>query len=237
MSLATARSLYRASNRDYKIVASQGGWYGFNDLLASVLNLHAAGQATHFCMLHADIECEDFWVDVLVDEVDRLHADLISVAVPIKDFRGVTSCGIQDPTDRWHPLKRFTMREIYDLPETFGAAEAGYPGMGLLHNNGCFCLDLRSSLFHELDEQGVLKARFDFPREVFRGPSGAYDCRGESEDWYFSRAIHDLGAKTFITRKVKLTHCGGHSFPNTSAWGIYDSDEDSEARRAAANAG
>ena len=237
MPFATARSLYRASLRyDCAILASEGSWDGCNNLLANALNLYDAGQATHFAMLHADISADEGWVDVLYDELRRLRADLVSAVVPIKDHRGVTSCGVIDPKNQWNPLKRFTMREVFELPETFDAADAGFPGYGLLHNDGCMLLDLANPLFRARDEQGVLKASFDFPRQVIYR-DGHYDVRAESEDWYFSRMLHELGARSYITRKAKLVHVGNQVFSNALPWGSYaEGDEDTAGRWKAAQA-
>jgi hypothetical protein len=236
MSYETARALYRGTQRhDLALLLSVGSWDGFNNLWASALNLAEAGQATHFAMLHADIAPEEGWLDLLADELDRLGADLVSVAVPLKDGRGVTSSGIGDPADPWHPYRRFTVRELFDssLPETFSAADAGHPGGIFLHNDGCWMCDLRQEAFRSTDAEGRLIADFHFPREVFRdGADGKFKVRAESEDWYFSRKLHELGIKSYITRKVRLTHAGGYAFSNVLPWGTYRHDLDTPGGKA-----
>lgn len=230
MPFATARSLYRGSLKyDCAILANEGSWDGMNALLANALNLYRQGQATHFAMLHCDIAAEEGWLDVLYDELRRLGADMVSAIVPIKDHRGVTSSGIIDPNDRWHPLKRFTMREVFDLPETFDAADAGYAEEGLLHNDGCMMLDLASPCF-QARAGDVIRASFDFPRQiVWNADKGLYEVRCESEDWYFSRILKELGAKTYITRKVQLVHVGTQTFTNAIPWGSYRRGDDDSA--------
>lgn len=192
----------------------------FDNCLADALNDFEAGEITHFAMLHADIWPQANWLDVLVEEMDKKSAALVSVAVPIKDERGVMSCGIGDPADHYVPLRRITFRELSKLPATFGAADFGYPDHVLLHNNGCWLADLRHPEFFATDGVGCLKAMFQFPRRVFRKPeTGRWVTDGESEDWYFSRQLHDLGLRnTYVTRRVALGHSGRVTFSNQGDW-------------------
>lgn len=232
MSFETARSLYRATNGIHRcgILGANGSWGNFNQILAKALNLAAKGEITHLAFLHADIAPEEFWVDILADELDRLDADMISVACPIKDTRGVTSCGIGNPRDRWHPLRRVTMEELWNkLPATWNAADFGYPDYPLLHNDGCWLADLRKPVWSMTNAAGELVAFFDFPRRVIR-KDGEFVAEGESEDWFWSRRLHELGAKTYVTRKVALQHTGPYDFPNTGPWGTEQQDEGTRER-------
>ena len=231
MGFDTAKALYRCSRQHRaSIFGISGSWGNFNQILAECLNRASEGKVTHMAFLHADIAPEEWWVDVLMAEMERLGADVVSALVPIKDLRGISSSGIGDSNDRWHPLRRFTMQEAYEFPETFDAKDAGYPGSCLLHNDGCFLMDLRNPIFRKTDDNGVLVASFDFPRRI-RLVDGKFTTEGESEDWYWSRKLHELGAKTYITRKVKLNHEGGFCYPNTGIWGTYQSgDEDTKTR-------
>jgi hypothetical protein len=200
---------------------SGNGFDDFNFVWADALNAFEHGEATHFAMLHADVTPDAGWLDVLLSELDRLDADLVSAIIPIKDRRGLTTCGVGDPCDRWNPFRRFTMREVMDMPETFGISDTPHPDKYLLHNTGCWACDLRKPLFFETDEGDCLKAFFNFPTRVFRGAKGVFEVGRESEDWFFSRKIHDLGAKTFATRKVRLLHRGAAEFPNSEPWGTW----------------
>ena len=75
MSFETARALYRGTQRhDLALLVSVGSWDGFNSLWANALNLAAAGEATHFAMLHADVAPQEGWLDILADELDRKSA-------------------------------------------------------------------------------------------------------------------------------------------------------------------
>jgi hypothetical protein len=222
------RGLMAASQKnDVSVDNEDNSHDNFNALWAKALTLAEAGQFTHFAMLHSDVFPEDCWVDMLVDEMDKAQVTFISSPVAIKDIRGVMSCGIGDPANPWSPKRRITARELNRLPMTFGAADFGYPGELLLHNNGCWVADLRDKRFYECDEAGDLKACFQFPKRICRDPATRFwRPQGESEDWYFSRMIHGLGITSAITRRCKIKHRGPVEFANWGAWGEYEQDDD-----------
>ncbi len=227
---------------DVHLTNSGTGWDDFNAVWCDALNAFEAGEVTHFAMLHSDITPEAGWLDILLSELDRLGADLVSAVSPIKDTRGLTSSGIGDPNNRWSPLRRFTVRELLKMPETFNAAEVGYEGYPLLHNTGCWVCDLRNPLFREEEPDGSAKLFFDFARRVYRSAisregivklgtkAGRWVFSCESEDWYFSRKLHEANANSYITRKVKLTHRGFVEYPNSAAWGTYEHDNETMTR-------
>ena len=221
MCWGTAKAVIGLANSQLEVSLrnSGNGWDDFNGLWAQALNEFEAGAITHFAMLHSDIAPLGDWIDVLLAELDR-GFDLVSAIAPIKDSRGVTSSGIGDESDNWHPFRRFTMAEVCRMPETFTASTIGYGHRFLLHNSGCWACDLRSGLFNRTNEVGELIAHFDFPRRVVRR-DGKFVNDSESEDWFFSRKIHKLGARSAITRKVKLTHKGPIAMPNDEPWGSY----------------
>ena len=70
---------------------------GFNSLWCTALKRGV----THFAMLHADIRPDRNWLDVMLAELQRTGADLVSVVTPIKDARGLTSTGIGHPEIPW----------------------------------------------------------------------------------------------------------------------------------------
>lgn len=202
----------------------------FNNLWAGALNDAEAGHITHFVMLHTDTFPSGGWVDVLYRECQRLGVGLLSVPNAIKDSRGLSSCGIGNPDNPWAPLRRFTFKELAKFPETFTAADAGYPGGILLHNNACWIADLRHPAWGTVDPTGALLAGFYFPMRVCRDRlTGKWVALGESEDWYFSRRVHELGIPSAITRKIKLWHRGQKDYPNFGEWGDYEHDEDTRA--------
>jgi hypothetical protein len=201
----------------------------FNGLWTMALNGYEKGYFTHFIMLHSDVTPHDWWVDTLYDEMEKAKVSLLSVAVAIKDDRGVLSCGIGNRKSPWNPWRRLTIKELEKLPDTFGAAEMGYPGGQILHNNACWIADLRDEKFFSVGPDGGLVAYFDFPKRVQRHPDTKEWIRmGESEDWYFSRRLDDLKIPTAITKAVELNHKGSMDFPNRGTWGRYEQDEDTK---------
>lgn len=183
----------------------------FNALWAGALNrAHRGQRVDYFAMQHADVEPADWWLDTLIDELDARGLDVLGAVVPIKDTLGLTSLALDRPDgDTWRPLCRLTMTEVFRLPETFTSAEVGHP---LLLNTGLWVC--------RFDPAWARQVRFTInDRIVFDRPSDCYRAQTEPEDWYFSRLCHELGLKVGATRKVKLTHRGGMTFPNSHAWG------------------
>jgi len=207
----------------------------FNLCWLDALNLYERGEATHFAMLHGDIEPDpaQHWLDVLMEELDARHAAIVSAHVPIKDLKGVCSCGIGDPSNPWAAWRRFTQNEILnDLPQTFNNVLAGYPDKPLLVNTGCWVADLRNPIFHETTEDGSLKTMFKFPERIIRGPDGSWVHQRESEDWCLSRELWERGCTDlWVTSRVRLTHRGGFLWPNQGEFGKYKNGDESTAAK------
>lgn len=69
----------------------------FNKLWCGALNeVHQGGRVDYFAMIHDDIGPEDFWLDKLIDELEAKQLDILGVAVPIKDGRGITSLALHN---------------------------------------------------------------------------------------------------------------------------------------------
>lgn len=195
---------------------------GFNTIWHGALEIRRREPErgiTHFGMLHADIAPEPGWVDVLVDEMERTGADVVSAVVPIKDGKGLTSTAVEDPADEWSVLRRLTMREVHRLPETFSIDDLGYDdGRALLVNTGCWLADLSKPWCRDVvfTIRDCVRFLADGTPEVCVIP----------EDWGFSKWLHGRGGKVLATRKVKLVHFGGaDGYGNTEAWGSSFVDE------------
>jgi len=195
---------------------------GFNYLWASALERNF----THFAMLHSDIKPDRNWLDMLLSELQRTGADLISVVAPIKDERGLTSTGIAHPTIWYSPLRRLTMREVMGLPATFNAADVGYPDHALLINTGCWLADLRNPKWRETDAEGCLKIYFTIRDKIRKGKDDKLRCNAQSEDWFFSARMYENGLKAMATRKVQLGHYSNFPWPNYSPWGKWEHDNE-----------
>lgn len=183
----------------------------FNGLWCDALNLARQGIGPrYFAMQHADVEPEDWWLDTLIAEMETHDLDLLGVAVPIKDPKGLTSIALARPDgDPWRPLCRLTLSEVHRLPETFTSADVG--GHPLLLNTGLWVC--------RFDEAWARQVRFTINDRIVVDPSGRYVPQCEPEDWYFSRLCHELDLKVGATRKIRLTHRGSAAFSNAQPWG------------------
>ena len=212
-----AQGLFQLGTQRYKAVCAtiSGSALGqtFNKLWASALS-HPG--ATHFAMLHSDVVPSHWWVDTLIDELDRTGADVVSAVCRIKDTKGFTSTGVGDPADQWD-YRRITCDELTQLPETFGAEDIppsitdGYRTC-LLVNTGCWVCRLDRPWWRELDEEGKLRFCFTQNDRVAPMPTGQYLVEFAPEDWLFSRYCQAVGAKVLATQKVGLRHVGVKGF-------------------------
>jgi hypothetical protein len=225
----TARSIWKCSEEHEVQVAGLSSSLlamGFNALLCDALNRNEAGEGvTHMAMLHSDIAADGPWIDTLVRIAEERQADFVSVVNAIKDDRALTSTGVGMMEIPWKPFRRFTMRELVRWPETFDAADVGYAGFVLLHNTGCWLADLRSPIFHQTDEEGRLRAFFTINDQVVRR-NGTWRAEVEPEDWFFSKRIHELGAKSCVTREVSTHHFGICDCDNQTERGTRETDTD-----------
>jgi hypothetical protein len=181
----------------------------FNRLWTAALNMVHRGQPVdYFAMQHADIEPQDWWLDTLIEEMEAHDLDVLGVAVPIKDPKGLTSLALDRAGDTWSPLCRLTMSEVYSLPETFTSEDVGHP---LLLNTGlwvCRFGDWARKVHFTINDRIVFDKNLD-----------RYLAQVEPEDWYFSRLCHELKLKIGATRKIQLHHRGEIGFSNGHPWG------------------
>lgn len=193
--------------------------FGFNLLFCGALNARRSHNLTHFAMLHADIEPEDFWLDTLLEELHKHDADVVSAAVPLKEQTGICSTGIADPDNDFTAAMRLTLKQIHQLPETFSAADCGYPERALLVNSGCWVM--------RFTEPWVEEMCFSMTDRIRRHEDGLFRAEVEPEDWKMSRWWHARGLKALTTRRVSLAHHGHAGYANWPAWGL---DEDPAGR-------
>ncbi|OAI39605.1 hypothetical protein AYO40_01185 [Planctomycetaceae bacterium SCGC AG-212-D15] len=232
-SSAEASFLASFHHKYHRLPSCQSG-PNFNQLWTAGLNAGHRKMFTHLAMVHADIKVyeedeHNRWADILLAEMDKFDADFISVPVAIKDPRGLTSCGIGDPGTRWNPWRRFCTNELSQMPETFDKDMIGYGDKYLLHNHALCMWDLRKPIWYETTAEGRAKALFNFSEEIWWDGT-SWNRRQDSEDWAFSRNLWEMGAKTVITRKIKVSHHGQMSFANHGDWGsLKNGDEDTAA--------
>ncbi len=194
----------------------------FNLLWALALEQADRGEATHFAMIHSDVEPEVFWLDTFMDIMESRGCDLVSAVIPIKDGHGLTSTAISHPTDPWKIERRLTMSELDTLPETFGAEIC--PGRHLLVNNGLFLCDLRAPWCDNDELCNDTKNSIHRVRQDGRVVKRTVLC--VPQDWQFSRDIQTLGGSVVATQKVHVAHHGKSVFNNRGTWGLWDYDRE-----------
>lgn len=198
----------------------------FNGLWCGALNHRPV--VTHFAMLHADIEPEPFWLDIVMAEMNRVGADIISAVVPFKDFSGLTSTAVES-SDPWRP-RRLTLAEVLDLPETFRHSDIqsnyrpseGWDMGPLLINTGCMLV--------RFTEPWVERACFNIQDTIIRNSTGQFEPRAMPEDWNFSRWAHREGLKVYATRKATVCHVGLARYRNDEVYGMSTDPTHEEAR-------
>ena len=191
----------------------------FDDLWNEANNAYEAGEVDWYVKLHSDVHpLVPQWLRTLLRVAESRKVSLVSVPIAIKDERAVVSCGVVDnPDDPWIG-RMVKITEINKLPLDFDAADLGYPGAPLLHNNGCILFDLRDDRWRATDAEGNSRFCWHFPRRNRRDPeTGLWRSEGNSEDWQFSRAVHEMGIPSVITRRVPLGHRGQVLFVNWDA--------------------
>ncbi|MFA5262191.1 MAG: methyltransferase domain-containing protein [Opitutaceae bacterium] len=200
----------------------------FNRALCFALNLRAKSECTHLAMLHADIIPSAWWLDTLHEEMQATGAHWIAAVSPIKDGHGTTSTAVAKD-NRWNPLGRLTMHEVFKLPETFCiddiGDQSGPLGYKLLLNTGCMLLDLRPEYWDRVGDSGELEPHFEIRNRIIYVPGGGWETQTETEDWMLSRILHGYGAKLYATRKVAVQHVGPIPFTSAAPWGDWEVDQ------------
>lgn len=202
-----------------------------NIFLAQALNAQERGvPITHLVMLHNDVVPDAGWIDVLMEEMRATDADMVSAVIPLKGPMGITSTAIDaDDGDAWGFERRLTLREVYDLPETFSADDA-CPGRTLLVNTGCFILDFTKPWRRLEHPDGSLRLAFTCEDRVMRNAKGEWEGQHSPGDWRLSRDLAAMGARVFATRRVGCAHMGDIPWNNKEPWGSWDTDEMAPAR-------
>lgn len=181
-----------------------------NELWNSALNLKEKGDADikYFACLHDDCIAEDYWLDTLIDCLERHEVDVLSAVIRIKDDTGLTSTAIgsDDPFIR---AARLTMSEVFSMDTTFTCDR-------LLVNTGCFVCRF---------DKWAEDILWDMNHRRRRHPdSNEWVAEVEPEDWFFSRQCHTLGLKVAATRIVHVYHRGPYNFGNGSPEGKWTYD-------------
>lgn len=191
--------------------------HNFNTLFFEAYNRNQDGAGfTHFAMFHSDVRAKNYWLDTLIEEMDAHDADIMSAAVAIKDDRGLVSMGIQKP-GTWD-VRRFTTKELHEMPETFSIADTTQPDHWLAINVGCVVCRLGENWIHKFSGFHVQNA--------VNVVEGKRYPTFYSEDWEWSGWAHREGLRVFATRKVNTWHTGNREYPTDHVWGDWTIDEE-----------
>jgi len=181
-------------------------------------------------MLHGDVFPAAGWIDTLIDEAERLGADMVSAVAPLKNDSGYTSTALAtSPVPELNrECLRLTQSQVLHkkFPESFDvnmAADAleglpepcrpqcDPPRIALLCNTGCFVVrldrdwDWTKTCFSMVDGLEVV--------------NGQYQTKLFSEDWMLSLKVAQAGGRVFATRKVQLVHRGDKEYHSNEIWG------------------
>jgi hypothetical protein len=207
-----------ASKQHRYVLAMEGGSLlalVFNHLWCRALNDRHKDGYSHFAMHHADMEAPAGWMDRLIDEQRRVDADVLSVVVPIKDARGLTSTGVRHP-ETGH-IRRFTMKEIHEtLPPTFSIHDTPWKDHWLMVNTGLWVCDF--------SKPWVEHVCFSILDSVIKTEDGRFQARTLPEDWNFSGWCARKGLRVFATRVLNVSHHGRGIFRNDTVWGDWQTD-------------
>ncbi len=192
-----------------------------NQLYCMALNNRK--QYSHFMMWHTDVRVKDGGVvSGLLAEMERLGAGCISVLMPLKDEKGLTSTGLLCRNSDGRRRRRLTIKEAAQLPDTFGREDLirlwDFPNdSSLLINTGLMLLDLQ--------QDWAEKIYFNIRDRITRAADGSFVAIVDPEDWNLSRQLHDFGAKVLCTRKFTAFHKGIGLYSNQGTWGRWETDE------------
>lgn len=174
----------------------------FNELWCWALNLREEGKATHFLMAHSDIKpYENDWLDIMLAEMEKANAQVLSAISPIKNWLGLTSTAFDN--DAWRPT-RLMIDQMHKLPPTWTCNK-------LLFNTGLMLVDMRDSWTEEICFQ---------VRNWMGKIDGQWTHRAEPEDWHFSRQCNKLGVRTYVTRAVTVEHSGFSMYSTKVKFGV-----------------
>jgi len=199
----------------YHSMDSSAQMVTMNATLIHALEQHEAGNADYILYWHSDIVPEALFVDKMVAIAEAKNADVLSVVVPIKDEKGLTSTALDEPMNDKPPdwrVRRLTMAEIWGQEPVNGRTlEATFTDPKLLVNTGLLLIKLSApwvqNIYFHFDDRII---RWQGRRRAFLIP----------EDWMFSRDARRLGCTSmWATREVFVEHKGMASFPNNAVWG------------------
>lgn len=190
-----------------------GGW-------AAALNSRPG--VDYFCMHHSDIGVGPDaagWLDYMIEELHKADADVLSVVVPIKDTRGLTSTGLLRREGGKHEHRRLQMKELEKLPDTFDVGDVGEL-FGEYDTVVSPILTVNTGLWVcRFDKPWVEDVCFTIKDKIGRNEDGTFTAHVWPEDWNFSEWCYDKGLRVVANKKVPVGHRGGTVFSSRARWG------------------
>lgn len=193
---------------------------GFNELFTYALNSKFVDK---FMMVHADISPERGFISMMDEEMRQMKAGILSVVMPLKDNRGLTSTAFHDGAESKINPRRVSMRELKKLPKSFTARDVKILDDGekikdpvLLVNSGLMMVDLKNPGNREL---------FFNIFDTIECVNSEYVPQTLSEDWFFSMEAHRRKIKVVATTKIRALHYGNIAFPNYGSWGTHGKED------------
>lgn len=244
LSVGTHKSALQCSSKNTVIHHMQDYsalCYNFNSMWCEMLNTRKQHGITHFCMLHSDIAViQPRWLDLLMEEMGRSSADVLSVVVPLKDSKGLTSTAVFDQ-QKGIVEKRLTIREVEKLPQTFTMHDIRQAQLWddeeqqcmLVVNTGLMLVQVGN-----MTEDGEYVAHDWCEKVCFRMEDSilkvtdttkntvTFMPRVITEDWLFSIDVQRKhGLSVMGTTVLKVEHMGRYGYPNYGSWGQLDKDD------------
>ena len=204
--------------------------HNFNMGWAAAYNTRKATGITHWAMMHSDIWTVERWCNILLDEMDRTGADVLSVAVALGDTRGLSSTGVVRHGER--DVRRLSFKEIYDLPETFSIADLPEAKTHIMVvNTGLWIMRFDPELWKKFHGFQIEN------RMLYEPDRDHLQAQFYSEDWLFSEWAAFMGLKVMCTRKVEATHFKLTGYGNGQVWGCEEYDQEFCTLRASGEEG
>lgn len=205
----------------YASIDSSAQCVTLNGLLIQALESHERGEAEWFLQWHSDIVPEPYFLDKMIDIAEAKKADILSVHVPIKDEKGLTSTALDeqigDVPQEWR-VRRLTMAEIHGkVPVNGVTLEPTFTAPNILLNTGLQLVRLGAPWLQAADAAG--KLFFHFDDRIIR-VHGRRRAVLMPEDWMFSRDARKNGCTSqWATREIRIEHKGHATYPNDQIWG------------------
>lgn len=212
---------------DQETVQSSLLAHGFNEVWCRFLN---EPRCKLFGMLHADVSADQLHIfDIMHDEMMANGYDIIHAPCRIKDQYDLTSTAIGNKDEPFGAIRRLTMTELLELPETFSFRDMlpkywhsqGYFNCMLI-NTGCMLVK-RGPWCDSKD--GMAFPGFNITSRIAWNPhTEKWIPLCEPEDWNLSRYCAKHHLVVGATRKVVTRHFGGKDFRNDLSDGQWKTD-------------